>query len=1063
MSTTTRPICHVLAKPLINKNEKYHPAKENPKIPPFLLQPSLPPSFSSLLLLPPPSSASKFSAMADPITDYTKTQRILLLIDLAPLLHYSPNPYITSLLSSIKPLLSFPPLSTSLFSFKLFFSSLSPLLSSSKLPFSPLSLSFDHPNNTLHSLSTSISSLLPKIEQSSFSSLSPRAIHVASMLREILHEYAWDSDSCDSFMGMSQNSDSFVIKSNLVILFSSILRSFKWVSEFFNVELNGGCLRDGNLFDEKFCGVFGSVNEGFAGKDIHFSWVDVKCEVGCVGFDESEVAFEFFEKGIKGLGWGFCSSDSIVLGSALVPFGLIYPKIGVSQKVFDFNACCKKVSLQLCLEILDVSEKPLECKCCDLELVNLDMFSRFSQKFMDSQTGSCERKKIVLEDLGGEIGKLHVKAVHMYNKGVKFEGSLSDPILIRELSGDFEEDRKENCSELFEVKVLEMLGIEMGEFVSRKSTPIWQILLSFLYREGYWALVSLSKCDGNSVTGILKPFTVSSALFFIVEDEFHPHGVAGKFDGVSLGQVVKKNEGCIPKINLSHSHGLILSRSGHSPSAKCAELGGSKKKKKKRSLNMLQELTWTVFCKAALEDFQIDLGEVYLARGCNKSKKLKFLKCWMKQIKKSSYCSWAMPDSSDPCQHITKEVHDRLNALPPESEQPVASCASMGEDSMTGASRIQDEVALDFCSETLESFFSDLPHKIQQGLESEVVDLGTLAERLVNASIYWLYQKCEKEMTSENQTTDIKSGNASATVVAIELTKLLLKEPKDLAAIYKNNEASNLSPTETTSENIVREYELQILFRMEILQSEVGASIGETTKHRFVKHICLLLETIQCHLKGGFFGDWSLDAYVGKIIKSRYSQSLGGVVHKIYEKMDLLVFSEEDELPNCVLNSEDNSQPQREETEREQMDDDNNRIKNTVSAADESLRQVETECQSPQGMNQEEHARKLVEAQARRQRARRFASFTSWVPDLQRVWAPKQPKAVKPKSDPLRKLAKRNEQRRTSYDVVLDTPMTGNKRSCNEGISSEDRNGRDYGTSLCGSVSKALFQDDDSS
>ncbi|KAJ6359312.1 hypothetical protein OIU76_000944 [Salix suchowensis] len=392
-----------------------------------------------------------------------------------------------------------------------------------------------------------------------------------------------------------------------------------------------------------------------------------------------------------------------------------------------------------------------------------------------------------------------------------------------------------------------------------------------------------------------------------------------------------------------------------------------------------------------------------------------------------------MPDSFNPSQDIPKEVHDRLNVLSQESEQPVASCASIGEDSLTGASRIQDEAALDFHSETLESFFSDLPHKIQQGLESEEVDLGTLAERLVNASIYWLYQKCEKEMTLENQTTDIKSSSATASLVAIELAKLLLREPKDLAAIYKDSDASNPSYAEATSENMARVYELQILFRMEILQSEVGASIGESMKHRFVKNICLLLETIQCHLKGGFFGDWSLDAYVGKIIKNRYCQSLGGVVHKIYEKTDLLLFSEEDELPHSFLNSEDTE--------------------------DESLRHVENEFQSPQGMNQEEeHARKLIEAQARRQRARRFASFTSWVPDLQRVWAPKQPTAMKMKSDPLRKLAKRKERRRVNYDVVLDTPMTGN----NGVISSDDRNHQVYGTSLCGSVSKALFQDDDS-
>jgi hypothetical protein len=121
----------------------------------------------------------------------------------------------------------------------------------------------------------------------------------------------------------------------------------------------------------------------------------------------------------------------------------------------------------------------------------------------------------------------------------------------------------------------------------------------------------------------------------------------------------------------------------------------------------------------------------------------------------------------------------------------------------------------------------------------------------------------------------------------------------------------------------------------------------------------------------------------------------------LQKKMDSLLFSEEDELRNSILNSEDSNQTRREEIERDEMDDDN-RIIDSVSAEDESLRQVENERQSPQGMNQEEHARKFVDAQTRRQRTRRFASFASWVPNLQSVWAPKQPEAMKP--DPLRNL-----------------------------------------------------------
>lgn len=65
-------------------------------------------------------------------------------------------------------------------------------------------------------------------------------------------------------------------------------------------------------------------------------------------------------------------------------------------------------------------------------------------------------------------------------------------------------------------------------------------------------------------------------------------------------------------------------------------------------------------------------------------------------------------------------------------------------------------------------------------------------------------------------------------------------------------------------------YELQILFRMEILQSEAGSGIGDSSKQKFVKQICLLLDNIQCHMVGGFFGDWNLEIYVAKIIKSRY-------------------------------------------------------------------------------------------------------------------------------------------------------------------------------------------------
>lgn len=57
---------------------------------------------------------------------------------------------------------------------------------------------------------------------------------------------------------------------------------------------------------------------------------------------------------------------------------------------------------------------------------------------------------------------------------------------------------------------------------------------------------------------------------------------------------------------------------------------------------------------------------------------------------------------------------------------------------------------------------------------------------------------------------------------------------------------------------------------MEILQSDIVAGIRDSTKHKFAKQICCLLEFIQCNMEDGFFGDFNLNDYVGRTIRSRY-------------------------------------------------------------------------------------------------------------------------------------------------------------------------------------------------
>ncbi|KAD3337794.1 hypothetical protein E3N88_33315 [Mikania micrantha] len=339
----------------------------------------------------------------------------------------------------------------------------------------------------------------------------------------------------------------------------------------------------------------------------------------------------------------------------------------------------------------------------------------------------------------------------------------------------------------------------------------------------------------------------------------------------------------------------------------------------------------------------------------------------------------------------------------------------------------EDGAALASCSETVESFFSNLPKKIQHGLKSDGVDLKILAERLENSSIYWLRLKHEA----------MENFDESCTLQIAEIIKLLLYEPKDFKE-HKDDPGS-------ISEYLVREYELQILLRLEILQSEYAGSIKGFVKMKLVKQICSLLDNIQYLVEGGFHGGVSLYDYVERTIKTRYSHTLGDVVDKIYDQMDLLPFGEETEDQAVMFNNEDSNQSWIEKHERNDTSA-CKMILDSLSIEDESCHQLEEVNKSHECETKEDHARKLNEARERRERARRFVSFTSRMPDLQRVWAPKQSKIMKAKPEP-----KRKKHKRVSYSVVCETPLTDNKPSCatqqNEGERSNP-------------VSKALFQDD---
>lgn len=752
------------------------------------------------------------------ITDYSKTQRIVFLIDLNPLFHLSDStPYLTTLLSSIKTILCFPPLSSSLFSFKPFFSSLSPLLSCSKLPsFSFFgSLSFDLHEPTLSLLSrlfVSLEEIPISSNSSSAEATLPRGLHIAASMRQLAHEYAWDPMVRDPVMGKVLGCDDSVsVRSNLVVLLSPICRDFDSLAAFLNLGIDDQCLKDLDLFKLKFRGIFGSVNDAFVSRDIHFSWVDVKFESGStqqgVEIGGSGSTFAFFESGIRDLGWGFSSTDSIVLGSALLPFGLIYPRIGISSYFSLYNERCKRVHVQLSLEILDVKGKPLQCKCCELELIVPRIFH---ENRLDGstnlQTGCDEKsKRLLVEKLCDGVTKLHIKAVRRYQECVKIEEHLSEPVTVCEFLGESGSDNKGNSSNLHVNRILRILALEMGECSLPKSVPIWKILLSFLYREGYWALVALSSDKSPLCMGILKPFTVSSALLSIMNDEFYPWNMVQEFGGGGT-ELITKADYVISKSNADMEHSPFLdSQSGPASHGKHTAENIEKRKTSRKKLHLLQNLSWDAFCKA-VPDHYVDLEDIFFATECDNSKKLKFMKCWMKQIKKSSSCSLAITVNSKPCEDITKQLDPRMGELLQESEQSIPLSASLGDNSnsLVEIYRVQEKDTLYYHSEnseTLESFFCSLPDKIKQGVASEEVDVWALADRLVTSSIFWLCRKFEKKIESEAPVPKIE--NACGGMVAEELTRLLLREPKELFLMHKKNDPLSMA---SDSKNLIKEY-----------------------------------------------------------------------------------------------------------------------------------------------------------------------------------------------------------------------------------------------------------------
>lgn len=1085
-------------------------------------------------------------------------QRMIVVVDISDLKQHTrnPKPYLAAIQHCVSKLLTCCNHDT-LWAYKLFDSSLSSYRSRSMIEQNvgkwAAHVRFDSTSETQKSFISALKCLANTSQADCpLGSSHGRVESIARSMQELIFDYVWEPLIFDNIMNSTSkniNKNYFKKNSNLVVLFSALPWTKVDFAEFIKDECSSvSC--EGLL--KSFSGKFKSVNESFGSRDIHVCWVDIAPIVsvsvssqGCRR--DHEISEQAVLDVFRRMGWGFASVDTVILGSKLVPFSLIWPTIAYPS----VNLTQRSSSAEVILELEDIDGNALFCKACEVQWNALDQ----SNKNQDLLTMDYPAIEYSGKKLSSGYMRIHVSEVFHKDKCPELKRFVSSRLFLSGFSGKKKRDKTGNnhkrngverrpCKEeinknligdkalrkvseedmnkglsgdevlrkasteemnrdLIGDEVLRRLQHQDGEFKCGK--PAWQLLLVFLSRENCMGLVNISDGENHSFGAILQPFTVHAAILHVLDTNVlitpciysRDSDVEGDcsvqactksceseeqtnpdLEGQDLAKAHETQGSSELKVGLAYTQSMLFEQDAVSSTVDSScpkQFRSSKSLANRKDRDYISAKgglylhcnTWDSFYLAIINnickkesntDASMRLETRYFKASHSQSKILRFLSRWMKKMSKKLDASHGFKLELNPSQLKAQLVDgnkttlglvlEKTSQLALECQQhcPISAASPFVPNaSLSTEAGGCDPTFVD--SHHAETFIESLDGKIQHELCNKEVDLRAIAKRLTDM----LIQHIEAQLKGGHSLSingDAKTENSIKPPVYIEVMKLILKKPKELAIKYKDcllplssqQVDDSVNSSVYTSEEKVREHELQVLFRMEILASKVSRSIEEHVKDRLIKEICKLLENIQFNLPGGIFDGESLIEFADRVIKSRYRGCLEEVIDKIYECMEFCSRDESVDKLSSMSSQDKECDMHRKEDEASSQ----NELMVTNSEEGGSSGQIKESHIQMSLTGDEQHPKKLPgdhkvsrinddyqnklkKAQAKRERAWRFAHFTSKARDLQRVWAPKQPSHIikKQSKTHVNLLKKRN--KIGEGDVVYETPINPSK------------------------------------